>query len=130
MFDELYACSGHPSIPCEQLLRALLLEHLDYNMLYRWFVGLGADDLIWHHTSFGKKSRATVEREGAVLFLEKLLGMEEVKPLLSSDRFFVGGTLCSPGHPRLPQVCGWPARRDQDDSTKGYDSKGFLAFMR
>ena len=53
-FDELYACSGRPLIPHEQLLRALLLEQLDYNMLYRWFVGLVADDLIWCHTSFGK----------------------------------------------------------------------------
>ena len=105
-FEQLYACSGRPSIPPEQLLRSLLLqaiyglrserlllEQLDYNMLYRWFVGLGADDPIWHQTSFSKNRERLLNQKVLSLFLEKLLGMEEVKPLLSNDHFSVDGTL-------------------------------------
>ena len=105
-FEQLYACSGRPSIPPEQLLRSLLLqaiyglrsqrlllEQLDDNMLYRWFVGLGADDPIWHQTSFSKNRERLLNQKVLSLFLEKLLGMEEVKPLLSNDHFSVDGTL-------------------------------------
>ena len=66
-FAKLYATNGRPSIPPEQLLRALILqvlfsvrserqlvEQLEYNLLFRWFVGLGIDDTIWHHSTFSK----------------------------------------------------------------------------
>ena len=99
-FEKLYACSGRPSIPPEQLLLALLLqaiyglrskrlllEQLDDNMLYRWFVGLGADHPIWHNSTFTKNRERLLNEKVLSLFLETLLGMEEVKPLLSNDHF-------------------------------------------
>ena len=102
----LYASEGRPSIPPEQLLSALLLqvfygirserqlmEQLDYNLLYRWFVGLSPDDPVWDPTTF-TKNRARLEN-GEVLakFMAKLLNHPDVKPLLSSEHFSVDGTL-------------------------------------
>ena len=102
----LYASEGRPSIPPEQLLSALLLqvfygirserqlmEQLDYNLLYRWFVGLSPDDPIWDPTTF-TKNRDRLQN-GAVFakFMSKLLNHPEVKPLLSDEHFSVDGTL-------------------------------------
>src|SRR4030081_613558 len=98
----LYASEGRPSIPPEQLLSALLLqvfygirserqlmEQLDYNLLYRWFVGLSPDDPIWDPTTF-TKNRDRLQ-DGAVFakFMTKLLNHPEVKPLLSDEHFSV-----------------------------------------
>ena len=102
----LYASEGQPSIPPEQLLSALplqvfygirserqLMEQLDYNLLYRWFVGLSPDDPIWDPTTF-TKNRDRLQT-GAVFakFMSKLLNHPEVKPLLSNEHFSVDGTL-------------------------------------
>jgi transposase len=102
----LYASEGRPSIPPEQLLSALLLqvfygirserqlmEQLDYNLLYRWFVGLSPDDPIWDPTTFTKNRNRL--QTGAVFakFMSKLLNHPEVKPLLSDEHFSVDGTL-------------------------------------
>ena len=102
----LYASEGRPSIPPEQLLSALLLqvfygirserqlmEQLDYNLLYRWFVGLSPDDPIWDPTTF-TKNRDRLQT-GAVFakFMSKLLNHPEIKPLLSDEHFSVDGTL-------------------------------------
>jgi transposase len=102
----LYSKEGRPSIPPEQLLSALLLqafygirserqlmEQLDYNLLYRWFVGLSPDDPVWDPTTF-TKNRARLEN-GEVFskFMTKLLNHPDVKPLLSSEHFSVDGTL-------------------------------------
>jgi transposase len=102
----LYASEGRPSIPPEQLLSALLLQvfygirserqlmaQLDYNLLYRWFVGLSPDDPIWDPTTF-TKNRDRLQN-GAVFakFMSKLLNHPEVKPLLSDEHFSVDGTL-------------------------------------
>ena len=102
----LYASEGRPSIPPERLLSALLLqvfygirserqlmEQLDYNLLYRWFVGLSPDDPIWDPTTF-TKNRDRLQT-GAVFakFMNKLLNHPEVKPLLSDEHFSVDGTL-------------------------------------
>ena len=102
----LYAIEGRPSIPPEQLLGALLLqvfygirserqlmEQLDYNLLYRWFVGLSPDDPIRDPTTF-TKNRDRLQT-GAVFakFMSKLLNHPEVKPLLSDEHFSVDGTL-------------------------------------
>ena len=102
----LYASEGRPSIPPEQLLSALLLqvfygirserqlmEQLDYNLLYRWFVGLSPDATIWDPTTF-TKNRDRLQ-DGAVFakFMSKLLNHPEVKPLLSDEHFSVDGTL-------------------------------------
>jgi len=105
-FGKLYADIGRPSIPPEQLLSALLLqvfyslrserqlmEHLDYNLLYRWFVGLSPDDAVWNATTF-TKNRVRLQ-DGGVFerFMQKLLNHKKVKPLLSDAHFSVDGTL-------------------------------------
>src|SRR5438874_11886561 len=105
-FGELYSQEGRPSIPPEQLLSALLLqvfyglrserqlmEQLNYNLLFRWFVGLSPDDPVWDATTF-TKNRDRLQR-GDVLrkFMERLLDHSKVKPLLSDEHFSVDGTL-------------------------------------
>jgi transposase len=105
-FCRLYPEGGRPSIPPEQLLLALLLqaiygirsermltEQLDYNLLFRWFVGLNPDDPIWHPTTFTKNRDRLLNEELMARFLELLLASPEVKPLLSSEHFSVDGTL-------------------------------------
>ncbi|MEJ2432923.1 MAG: IS5 family transposase [Pseudolabrys sp.] len=104
--SRLYASEGRPSIPPEQLLSALLLqvfygirserqlmEQLDYNLLYRWFVGLAPDDPVWDPTTF-TKNRARLENgEVFAKFMSKLLNHPQVRPLLSDEHFSVDGTL-------------------------------------
>jgi transposase len=105
-FSRLYADSGRPSIPPERLLRALLLqalysirserqlmEQLEYNLLYRWFVGLGIDDPVWVPTVFTKNRDRLVEGEIAESFFEEVLGQARSAGLLSSEHFSVDGTL-------------------------------------
>src|SRR6184192_1639379 len=102
----LYASEGRPSIPPEQLLSALLLqvfygirserqlmEQLDYNLLYRWFVGLSPDDPVWDPTTFTKNRERLQRGEVFTKFMTKLLNHPEVKPLLSDEHFSVDGTL-------------------------------------
>src|SRR6266436_2847376 len=104
--SRLYACEGRPSIPPEQLLSALLLqvfygirserqlmEQLDYNLLYRWFVGLSPDDLVWDPTVFTKNRDRLQSGEVFAKFMTKLLNHPQVKPLLSDEHFSVDGTL-------------------------------------
>jgi transposase len=105
-FDELYSHTGRPSIPPEYLLRATLLqafftvrserqlmEQIDYNLLFRWFVGLSIDDAVWDATVFTKNRDRLLEAEVAREFLATLLALPKVKRLLSSDHFSVDGTL-------------------------------------
>jgi transposase len=105
-FCRLYPEGGRPSIPPEHLLLALLLqaiygirsermliEQLDYNLLFRWFVGLNPDDPVWHPTTFTKNRDRLLNEELMARFLELLLASPEVKPLLSSEHFSVDGTL-------------------------------------
>src|SRR5262252_7063624 len=105
-FERLYAKTGRPSIPPEKLLRALLLqafysvrserqliEQLDYNLLFRWFVGLGMDAPIWDVTVFTKNRERLVEGEIASKFMAAVLSQPRVKELLSSEHFSVDGTL-------------------------------------
>ena len=93
-FCELYATEGRPSVPPEQLLLAsllqafygirserLLLEQLNYNLLFRWFVGLSPDDPIWHPTTFTKNRERLLNEQVMGRFLDKLMGAPEVKPL-------------------------------------------------
>ena len=102
----LYPEGGRPSIPPEQLLLALLLqaiygirserlliEQLDYNLLFRWFIGLNPDDPVWHSTTFTKNRARVLNEELMAKFLELLLAAPEVQPLLSSEHFSVDGTL-------------------------------------
>ena len=105
-FDALYAAGGRDSIAPEKLLRALLLqafysvrserllmEQLDYNLLFRWCVGLGVDDAIWDVTVFTKNRDRLLEGEIAAKFLRAVLGQPRVKSLLSDEHFSVDGTL-------------------------------------
>jgi transposase len=113
-FAKLYAGSGRPSIAPERLLRALLLqafytirsetqlmEQLDYNLLYRWFVGLGVDDAVWVPTVFTKNRERLLEGEVAHKFLAALLNHKEVRGLLSDEHFSVDGT----------QVAAWASMK-------------------
>jgi transposase len=105
-FARLYAKLGRPSIPPEKLLRALLLqafysvrserqlmEQLDYNLLFRWFVGLSMDAPIWDVTVFTKNRERLLEGDVAAKFFGAVLDQAEVKQLLSNDHFSVDGTL-------------------------------------
>lgn len=105
-FGKLYSHEGRPSIPPEQLLSALLLqvfysirserqlmEQLDYNLLFRWFVGLAPDDPVWDATVFTKNRERLQQGDVFQKFMAKLLEHEQVKPLLSDDHFSVDGTL-------------------------------------
>src|SRR6201984_2854472 len=105
-FAKLYAGSGRPSIPPERLLRALLLqvfytvrserqlmEQLDYNLLFRWFVGLGMDAPVWDASVFGKNRDRLLAGDLAQKFLAMVLAQKRVKALLSSEHFSIDGTL-------------------------------------
>jgi transposase len=105
-FNKLYARDGRPSIPPERLLRALLLqafytvrserqlmEQLDYNLLFRWFVGLLADDPVWDATVFCKNRDRLLDGDIAARFFAGVLTLPQVRKLLSSEHFSVDGTL-------------------------------------
>ena len=105
-FDQLYAQVGRPSIPPEHLLRALLLqvlysvrserllmEQLDYNLLFRWFVGLAMDDSIWDATVFTKNRERLLRGDIARAFFERVRAQAEQRGLLSDEHFTVDGTL-------------------------------------
>jgi transposase len=104
--DQIYADGGCPSIPPEQLLRALLLqvlytirserqlmEQLQYNLLYRWFVGLGVDDPVWDVTVFTKNRQRLLIGDVADGFFAAVLAEARAADLLSSEHFTVDGTL-------------------------------------
>jgi len=105
-FDAMYAKHGRPSIPPEKLLRALLLqvlytvrserllmEQLDYNFLFRWFVGLGIDDPVWDATVFSKNRDRLLGGEVADAFFTAVLGQAREHRLLCDEHFTVDGTL-------------------------------------
>src|SRR5207302_2012288 len=105
-FNKLYAKSGRPSIAPEKLLRALLLqalysvrserllmEQLDYNLLFRWFVGLNMDDPIWDVTVFTKNRERLLKGDIAQAFFQEVLEQARAQTLLSEDHFTVDGTL-------------------------------------
>jgi transposase len=105
-FAPLYARIGRPSIAPEKLLRAMLLqafysirserqlmERLEYDLLFRWFVGLGIDDLVWDHSVFSKNRDRLLEGDIAAKFLAAVLAQPRVNKLLSTDHFSVDGTL-------------------------------------
>src|SRR5690348_16566903 len=105
-FAALYSGMGRPSIAPEKLLRAMLLqafygvrserhlmERIEFDLLFRWFVGLGVDDTVWDHSTFSKNRDRLLEGEIAAKFLNALLAQPKVKRLLSNDHFSVDGTL-------------------------------------
>src|ERR1700745_78685 len=105
-FNKMYSKVGRPSIPPEQLLRALLLqmlysvrserllvEEIDYNMLFRWFVGLNLDDEVWDSTVFTKNRDRLLEADVANEFLAHGVEQARAKGLASDEHFTVDGTL-------------------------------------
>jgi transposase len=105
-FDTMYARVGRPSIAPEKLLRAqllqmlysirserLLMEEMDYNLLFRWFVGLNADDEVWDPTVFTKNRDRLLEADVAQEFLTRVVEQARAKGLTSDEHFTVDGTL-------------------------------------
>jgi transposase len=105
-FDSMYARAGRPSIPPEKLLRAqllqmlysirserLLMEEIDYSMLFRWFVGLNLDEEVWDPTSFTKNRDRLLEADVAKEFLAHVVAQAGAQGLTSDEHFTVDGTL-------------------------------------
>jgi len=103
-FDGMYAKTGRPSVPPERLLRAVLLqifysvrsermlmEQMNYNLLFRWFVGLELDEPVWNHAVFSKNRDRLLNQEVAQEFFRRVLA--EAKAHLSDEHFTVDGTL-------------------------------------
>lgn len=106
LFNEIYADNGRASIPPEKLVRALLLqvfysvrserqvcEQLSYNLLFRWFVGLAIDDVVWDHSVFSKNRDRLLEHAVVEAFFTEIMGLADAKGLLSKEHFSVDGTL-------------------------------------
>jgi len=106
LFREMYSHTGRPSTPPEQLLRAsllqvlysirserMLVEQLDYNLLFRWFVGLSMDDKVWNHSTFSKNRDRLMQFEVASAFFQATREMAERAGLMSKEHFTVDGTL-------------------------------------
>jgi len=105
-FSELYSGMGRPSISPEMLLRAMLLqafysvrserqlmERIEFDLLFRWFVGLGIDEPVWDHSTFSKNRERLLAGDVAAKFLCAILDQARVRKLLSRDHFSVDGTL-------------------------------------
>jgi transposase len=105
-FTKMYSDIGRPSIPPEQLLRALLLQYLytvrserllmeeiEYSVLYRWFIGLGMDDPVWSPTTFSKNRDRLLQSDIAAAFFDAVVGQARDAGLLSDEHFTVDGTL-------------------------------------
>ena len=105
-FDAMYAAAGRPSIPPERLIRATLLqilftirserqlcERIDYDLMFRWFVGLGIDDPVWNHSTFSKNRDRLMASNIDELLFDAIKKQAAAKQLLSRDHFTVDGTL-------------------------------------
>lgn len=156
-FERLYEGTGRSSIAPERLLRASLLqafysvrserqlvEQIDYNLLFRWFVGLGIDDPVWDHSTFSKNRDRLLDADVAASFLEAVLRHPRVKRFLSDEHFSVDGTLIEawasmksfrakdgsdeppgPGRNGEQNFRGQPRKNDTHASTTDPDAKLF-----
>lgn len=128
-FGRLYAKNGRASIPPEYLLRALLLqllysvrsermlvEQLHYNMLFRWFVGLNTDDVVWHPTTFTKNRDRLLKGDIAQAFFDRVFALARARELVSDEHFTVDGTL-------IEAWAGQKSFRPKDEPHDG-DSNG------
>jgi len=128
LFKEMYSHTGRPSIPPEQILRALLLqifysirserilvEQLEYNLLFRWFVGLSMDDEVWNHSVFSKNRDRLIEHDVATKFFETIRHQAERADLLSNEHFTVDGTLIE----AWASMKSFRPKDDQDPPTGG-----------
>jgi len=138
-FEAMYAEGGRPSIPPEQLLRALLLqclysvrserllmEQLDYNLLFRWFVGLNMDDPVWDFTVFSKNRERLLEADVARAFFEAIGELAKEQGLLSDEHFTVDGTLIEAwaGQKSFKPRVGPPPPTDTDAGNPSVDFRG------
>lgn len=138
-FEALYAESGRPSIPPEQLLRALLLqvlytvrserqlmEQLDFNLLFRWFVGLSLDGPVWHPTVFTKNRDRLLAADIAGAFLAGVLRAADARRLLSHEHFTVDGTLLDAwASQKSFQPKDAPGPRGGSDDDRGNPTRNF-----
>ena len=105
-FDAIYSHTGRPSIPPEELLKALLLqvlytirsetqlmEHIRFNLLYRWFVGMSLNEKVWDETVFSKNRERLISAEVSKLFFAEVINLADKEDLLSQDHFTVDGTI-------------------------------------
>ncbi len=149
-FSGLYSRHGRPSIPPERLLRALLLqafytvrserqlmEQLDYNLLFRWFVGLSLDDEVWDATVFCKNRDRLLDGDIAAKFFASVLNLPQVRGLLSTEHFSVDGTLIEAWAsmksfvPKDDPPCGTGSGSTIGaDTDKDYDTAAFVAGCR
>ena len=124
-FDGLYAKTGRPSVPPERLLRAVLLqifytvrsermlmEQMNYNLLFRWFVGLELDEPVWNHAVFSKNRDRLLNQEVAQEFFRRVLA--QAKPHLSDEHFSVDGTL----------IEAWASQKSFQKKDGGDDNPG------
>src|SRR6202158_3280037 len=129
-FEALYAKTGRPSIPPEHLLRAwliqvlypgrserMLMEQLEYNLLFRWFVGLGMDDAVWAPTTFTKNRDRLLEGDIARAFFEDVVAQARGRRLLSAEHFTIDGTL-------LEAWAGQKSFKRKDQSSDPPDDPG------
>lgn len=156
-FDRVYAAGGRMSVAPERLIRALVLailysirserqlvEQLDYNLLYRWFVGLSVDELVWDHSTFTKNRDRLIEAKVARKLLRRVLKRAQRAHLLSAEHFSVDGTLIEawaavksmrrrdgsdapPGPGRNPEVNFHGERRTNDTHVSPVDPQAKLA---
>lgn len=141
-FSRIYASSGRPSIAPEKLLRALLLqvlysvrserllmEQLDYNLLFRWFVGLGMDDPVWDATVFTKNRDRLLDGKIDALFFTKVQDQARSRGLLSNEHFTVDGTLVEAwaGHKSFQPKT---KRKNQDPDDPGNPTVDFRGEKR
>lgn len=135
LFDRMYdagAAGGRPSIAPEKLVRAMLLqvfysirserqlmEQVQYNLLFRWFIGLSMDDAVWVPTVFTKNRERLIEHEVVVALFNEIVAMADAKGWLSGEHFSVDGTLIQAwaGHKSF-------VRKDGDDDGDGTDFRG------
>lgn len=135
LFAKMYAedvRGGRPSIPPEKLLRAMLLqvfysvrserqlmEQIQYNLLYRWFIGLAMDDAVWVPTVFSKNRERLIEHDAVIALFNEVLAEADSEGWLSGEHFSVDGTLIQAwaGHKSF-------VRKDGDDAGDGTDFRG------
>lgn len=132
-FAQMYASAGRPSIPPEQLIRAMLLqilftirserqlvERIDYDLMFRWFVGLGMDDKVWDHSTFSKNRERLMLNEIDVLFFEAIKKQAYAKKLMSREHFSVDGTLLE----ACASMKSLRAKDGSEDDEPGDDFRG------
>jgi transposase len=127
-FADMYSAVGRPSIPPEQLIRALLLqifftirserqlmERLDYDLMFRWFVGLGIDDTVWNHSVFSKNRDRLMRHDIDELFFEAVKKQAHANKLMSREHFTVDGTLLE----ACASIKSFKAKDGSDDENDG-----------